>query len=329
MSTFTRRGLAPATACLLFLLTGMDAAASAPDYPSKPVRFVVPAAAGGGTDIIARMVATRLADALGQGVVVDNRAGGSHTIGTELVAIAPRDGYTLLFATNSLATHVTLYPKLPYHLVRDFAPVTLAAASPNLLAVHPSLPVQSVGELITLARQKPGQLNYGSSGNGGTGHLAMEMLKTMTSVNLVHIPYRSGGPALNALIAGEVSVLFGNIVAAVPQARAGRIRALGVTSRNRLVALPDIPTVAEAGVPGFEAIAWFGIFAPVGTPAAIVERLSTEIARIVKLPAVAERLKAEGAEPVGNRPHEFREFVRADIEKWARVIRSARITVDQ
>ena len=315
------------TCCIMAV--SLQAVPASAVYPERPVRFIVPAAAGGGTDIITRMIAARLAESLSQTVVVDNRAGGSHTIGTEIVAVAPRNGYTLLLATNSLATHVTLYPKLPYHLVRDFAPVTLAAVSPNLLVVHPTLPARSVPELIALARERPVRLNYGSSGNGGTGHLAMEMLKSMTSIQLVHIPYKSGGPALNALISGEVSVLFNNIVAAVPQARAGRIRALAVTSNHRLEALPDIPTVAEGGVPGFEALAWFGVFAPAGTPAPIVERLAAEISRIVKLPAVAEKLTAEGAGPVGNRPGEFRTFIRQDIDRWAKVIRSARISADQ
>jgi tripartite-type tricarboxylate transporter receptor subunit TctC len=274
------------------------------------------------------MIGAKLTEAWGQPVVIDNRPGGGTIIGTELVAKAPPDGYTILLCTNTHAVNASLYRKLPYDSIRDFAMVSLLATAPNILVVNSALPAATLGDFIALARAKPRQLNYGSSGNGGTGHLAMEMLKSMTRIDLVHIPYKGGGPALNAVLAGEVSALFNNIIATVPQVKAGRLRALGVTSSRRSPAIPEVPAIAEAGVPGFEAISWFGFFAPAGTPPEVVDKLSKEVGRILRQPEIAERLSGQGADPVGSTPKEFTSFMQADIGRWRKVVEFAHIQPD-
>jgi tripartite-type tricarboxylate transporter receptor subunit TctC len=304
-------------------------AASEATFPIRPLRWVVPYAPGGGGDILARSIAAKLTEAWGQPVIIDNRPGGGTIIGTDLVAKAPRDGHTILLATNTHAINPSLHSKLPYDSIRDFAPVTILATSPNVLLTNPAaVPARTVSELIAFAKARPGKLNYGSSGNGGTGHLAMEMLKSMTGISVVHVPYNGGGPAMKSLLGGEVSVMFNNILASVPQIKAGRVGALGVTGRSRSAALPDVPTVAEAGVPGFEATAWFCIFAPAGTPAPIVKKINAEAARILRLPDIKERLVSQGLEPVGNSPEEFSQFLRAELVKWSKVIKDAGIVAD-
>ena len=305
------------------------AAALKDNYSTKPLRWVVPYAPGGGGDILARSIALKLTEAWGQPVIIDNRPGGGTTIGTDLVAKAPPDGRTILLATNTHAINPTLRAKLPYDSIRDFAAVTMLATSPNVLLTNQAaVPSRTVAEFIAFAKSRPGKLNYGSSGNGGTGHLAMEMLKQMAGVSLVHIPYNGGGPAMTALLSGDVSVLINNILAAVPQIKAGRLGALGVTGRQRSPALPDIPTIAEAGIAGFDVTAWFCIFAPAGTPPAIVTKLSGEVARILKLPDINERLVGQGLEPVGSSPDEFSRFLRAEVVKWEKVIKAAGIVAD-
>ena len=316
------------TALLSLQPDAVTAAASTDNYPAKPLRWVVPYAPGGGGDILARLIAMRLAEVWGQPVIIDNRPGGGTIIGTDLVAKAPSDGHTILLATNTHAINPSLRAKLPYDSIRDFSPVSLLATSPNILVTNPAMPARTLGEFIVLAKSRPGTLNYGSSGNGGTGHLAMEMLKSMTGINLVHVPYNGGGPAMNALLSGEVSVLFNNILAAVPQVKAGRIGALGVTSRRRSPAVPDVPTIAEAGVPGFEAIAWFCVLAPGGTPPSIVKKLNTEFARILQLPNIRERLVSQGLEPVGSSVEEFAQFTRSEIVKWEKIIKAAGIVAE-
>ncbi len=317
------------TALLSTQLDAATVAAAKDNYPTKPLRWVVPYAPGGGGDILTRSIAVKLTEAWGQPVIVDNRPGGGTTIGTDLVAKAPPDGHTLLLATNTHAINPTLRAKLPYDSIRDFTAVTMLATSPNVLLTNPAaVPARTVSEFIAFAKSRPGKLNYGSSGNGGTGHLAMEMLKQMAGVSLVHIPYNGGGPAMTALLSGEVSVLFNNILAAVPQIKAGRLGALGVTGRHRSPALPGVPTIAEAGVAGFEVTAWFCIFAPAGTPPAIVMRLNAEVVRILKLPDITERLVGQGLEPVGNSPDEFSRFLRSEIVTWEKVIRAAGIVAD-
>ena len=297
-------------------------------YPVKPLRFVVPYAPGGGTDIIGRLVGTRLTEAWGQPVVIDNRPGGGTVIGTEVVARAPPDGYTVLLSTGTHAVNASLYPKLPFDPVRDFEPVGMIAVAPNVLVVHPSVPARSVRDLIALARQRPGQLAYASSGNGGTGHLAMEMLKQMAVIDAIHVPYKGAGPAVTAILSGEVGASINNMIALVPQIRAGRIRALGVTTTTRSAILPDVPAIAESGLAGFEASGWFGAWVPARTPAAVVDRLSAELGRIVRSPEVGEHLKAQGAEPIGNRPDAFARTIAADIVKWQKVLKATRITPD-
>ncbi len=310
-------------------IRGTDVRAAAEqNYPNRVLRIVVPFAPGGGTDILARLLGARLSEAWLQPIVIDNRPGGATVIGTELVAKAPADGYTLLISTGNFTVNPAMFPKLPFDTSRDFTPVSMLATAPNVLVVHPSLPVRSVRELIAFAKPRPRQINYGSSGNGGTGHLAMEMLKQMAGVDLVHIPYKGGGPALNAVLMGEVSVLFNNMIATVPHINSGRLRALGVTTKSRSPIAPEIPSIAESGLPGFEATGWFGAFVPAGTPDSIVQKLASEIARIVNLKDVRDLLLAQGAVPIGNSSREFGEFIRTDIERWKVTLASIRIVAD-
>ena len=304
------------------------AAAQRDGYPEKPLRLVVPASAGGGIDVLARLIGTKLTEAWGQPVIVDNRAGGGQTIGTEFVANSAPDGYTLLMASNAHAVLPSLYRKLSFDPVRDFVPISLLATSANVLVVHPSLPAGTLKQFIALAKSRPNEINYGSSGNGGTGHLAMERLKSMAGMRMVHIPYKTTAPLLNALISGEIAAAFNQIVITAPQVRAGRLRALAVSTAHRSAALPDVPTVAEAGVPGFEAAAWFGVLAPARTPSHIITKLNAEIVRIMKLRDVNERLSSEGVEVVGSTAEEFTAVVRSDVEKWGKVIKELRLVAD-
>jgi len=298
-------------------------------YPSKPVRFIVPSSPGGGTDIIARAIALKLSEAFGQQVVVDNRPGAGQMIGIELAAKSPADGHTILMAASTLAINPVMFKKVAYDPVRDFAPVTQAASLPNVLVVHPSLQAASLAELLALARQRPGQVAYASAGIGTSPHMSVELLKSMTGIDLVHVPYKGTAPGVVDLLAGQVSVMAPNVLTALPYIKAGRLRALAVTSAKRSDALPDVPTIAEAGaesgLSGYESAQWYGVLAPAGTPAEIVNRLYGEVARALRAGDVRERLAADGAEPVGSTPAEFAAFIRAEIEKWARVAKAARI----
>jgi tripartite-type tricarboxylate transporter receptor subunit TctC len=327
-SSCTRAALVVVCACGPQVVGAATPAGEERSYPVKPLRFVVPYAPGGGTDIVGRLVGARLTEAWGQPVVIDNRPGGGTVIGTEVVARTPPDGYTVLLSTGTHTVNASLYPKLPFDPVRDFEAVSLIAVAPNVLVVHPSVPVRSVRELLALARQRPGQLGYASSGNGGTGHLAMEMLKQMAAIDVIHVPYKGAGPAVNAILSGEVGASINNMIALVPQIRAGRIRALGVTTTTRSAILPDVPTIAESGLAGFEASGWFGAWVPAKTPVAIVNRLSAEIGRIVRSPEAGEHLKAQGAAPIGSRPDEFARTIVADIAKWRQVLKTTRIAPD-
>jgi tripartite-type tricarboxylate transporter receptor subunit TctC len=291
--------------------------------------MIVPAAPGGGADYVARLVSIKLTENLGQAVVIDNRAGASGTIAAEITAKSAPDGYTLLMAQSTsvvIAPHI--YQKLNYDTLKDFAPVTLVALVPNILVVHPSVPANSVKELIALAKAKPGQLNFPSSGSGAPSHLAGEMFKSMAGVNLVHVPYKGAGPAANALLAGEMQLMFAPIVAVLPQVKANRLRALAVTSAKRSPAAPDIPTIAEAALPGYDISSWFGIFAPARTPTAIVDTLYRETAQALKLPEIRARFASEGAEPVGSSPQEFAAYVRAEYAKYAKVVKDSGARVD-
>ena len=314
---------------LVALITALAASISqGADYPVKPLRLVVPYSAGGSTDTVARLVGQRLAERLGQQVVVDNRSGAGTLIGTEIAARAAPDGYTLLMATPPLAVNPTLYKKVPYVLERDFAAVTNIAASSNLLVVHPSLPAKSVGELIALLRAKPGHYTYGSSGIGGASHLATALFTSMAGVQAVHVPYKGGAPAVADLIGGRLDFMMANLTTAQPHIRAGRLRALGVGRKERTPLFPGLPTLAEAGVPGYEANNWNGMVAPRGTPRAVVERLHKEVVAVLGEPAVAERLTRAGLDPIGDTPAEFANYLKAEAGKWANVVKSAGIKAE-
>jgi tripartite-type tricarboxylate transporter receptor subunit TctC len=303
-------------------------AVAAAEYPTRPLRLVVPYAAGGSTDTVARIVGARLAERLGQQVVVDNRTGAGTLIGTAIVAQAQRNGYTLLMATPPLAVNPSLYDKVPYELERDFAAVTNVAASSNLLVVHPSLPAKSTPELIALLRAGGGKYNYGSSGVGGAGHLAMALFTSMAGVEATHVPYKGGAPAVADLVAGRLHMMMANLTTAQPHIRAGRLRALGVGTKNRTPLFPDLPTLAESGVPGYEANNWNGIVAPRGTPRSVIAKLHVEVSAVLKESAIQARLAAVGLEPIGDTPDEFAAYLRAEADKWARVIRQAGIRAE-
>jgi tripartite-type tricarboxylate transporter receptor subunit TctC len=297
-------------------------------YPTRPVRIIVPFAPGGGTDIIARIMAPRLAESLGQQVIVDNRPGGGTLIGAELAARAAPDGYTLFMGLNgTMAINPSLHRKLPYDPVKDFAPVTLVAIGPNVLVVHPSLPVKTVAELIMLARKHPNKLSYASSGIGGAPHLAGEMLKSMAGIELVHIPYKGAAPATTDLLAGHVQVMFAGLGPALPHVKSGRLRALAVAGARRTPALPETPTIAEH-LKGFEASSWFAVFVPAGTPKDTVARLHTDIVSVMARQDLQQPLLSQGYEPVTGTPVELAQLVREDTARWARVIREAGITAD-
>jgi tripartite-type tricarboxylate transporter receptor subunit TctC len=296
----------------------------AQEYPVKPIRLVVPFTPGGSTDILARLVAQKLTEAFGKQVIVDNRPGAGGVIGVELVAKAAPDGYTLVMGhIGTFAVNPTLYPKLPYDAVRDFQPITLVAMVPNLLSVHPGLPAKSVQELIALARAKPGSLHFGSGGNGSAAHLAGEYFKLLTKTDLVHVPYKGTAPAVTDLIAGNIAMMITGVPPQLAHVKAGRLRPLAVASAKRLPLFPELPTIAEAGVPGYEATQWYGVLAPAQTPRPIVARLNAEIVKAVRSAEVRERLATEAAEPVGDRPEEFHAFIKKEIARWAPVIRAS------
>ena len=304
-------------------------AAAAENYPVKPVRIIIGFSPGGYIDLTARLVAGPLAAALGQQVVVDNRTGAGGVVGTEMAARAAPDGYTL--TVGSVGTHAinqTLYRALPYNVLRDFQPVARLSDSPNILAVHPTLPVRSVGELIALARARPGQLMYASAGAGTSTHIAAVLLEFLAHIKLVHVPYKGGGPAIVDVVAGQVPVTFGTAASVSPHTRTGRLRGLAITGRQRSTLLPDLPTIAESGLPGYEMLNWLGLFAPAATPRAVVDRLGNEAIRIVRLPEVRNRLNAQGAEPSPLGTDEFAPFVKSEVEKWAKVVTATGMTAE-
>lgn len=309
--------------CGLVLLAG-HSGVNAQAYPSKIIRLIVPGPPAGGADILARTVAQKLTEAWGQQIVVDNRAGASGIIGTEFTAKAAPDGYTIMIGhSGTHAINVSLYPKIPYDPVRDFSPITLVAVTPNILVVHPSLPARSVKDLIAFAKARAGQITYASAGVGFSQHLAGELFASMAGVKMVHVPYKGSAAGMTDLIGGHVSLMFPNIPAAFPHVQSGRLRALGVTSLKRSSAVPSVPTIAESGLPGYEAVAWFGVFAPAGLSQDLVTRLNGEILRIIAQPDVREQITRQGGEPGGNSPVEFAVFVNAEIAKWAKVIKQS------
>src|SRR6185369_2392203 len=295
------------------------------DYPIRPVKVIVPSPPGGGTDILARVLAQHLSKALGQPFFVENKAGAGNMIGIEFVAHAAADGYTVLVVPSTLALNSVLYKKVPYDPVRDFVPVTLAATAPNVLVVNPALPAKSLAELIALARAKPGALSYGTPGIGTSPHLSMELLKSMAGIDLQHVPYRGTAAAVTDVIGGQIAVTFANALTAKPQVDAGRVRALAVSGPKRIEALPAVPPVAEAGVPGYEAMQWYGVVVPAGTPAPVIARLNAEAVKALQSDEMKEKLALDGAQPVGSTPAEFAALIRSELEKWTRVARAARI----
>jgi tripartite-type tricarboxylate transporter receptor subunit TctC len=295
------------------------------NYPSRPVRIVVPSPPAGGTDIIARVLAQYFSGEMGQQFFVENRPGAGNMIGIESVARAAPDGYTLLFVPSTLALNTVMYKKVSYDPVRDFAPITLAAAAPNVLVVNPKIPVRSVVELIVLAKERPGQLSYGTPGIGTSPHMSMELLKSLAGVDLQHVPYRGTAPAMTDVISGQIAAMFSNALTAKPQIDSGAVRALGVSSRKRSEALRDVPPIAEAGVSNYEATQWYGLLAPAGTPADIIARLNAQARAALETPEMREKLASDGAEPVGTTPEEFAAHIRHELEKWATVARAAKI----
>ncbi len=309
---------------LLAAIAAAGSAAAQP-YPSRPIRMIVPFSPGGATDTPARLIAQRLPEAIGQPVIIDNRPGAGSAIGSEIVAKAQPDGYTLLLTGTPFAAISTLYGNLRFDPARDFIAVMQVASAPNVLAVHPSLPVRSVRELIAAAQARPGGIDYSSGGSGGAQHLFMSLFLSMASINMTHVPYKGSGPATVDLLGGQVKVGLPGVAIAIPHAKTGRLVPLGVTSAQRISLMPDVPSIAEAGVPGYDATVWFGLLAPRGTPAITIALLHGEISRVIRLPEVESAYLATGTLPVTSTPAEFGAFVQAEIAKWGRVIREAGI----
>lgn len=298
-------------------------------YPARSIRMVVGYPPGGGTDIVGRMVAQKLSESFGHSVVVDNRGGATGNIGTEMVARAAPDGYTLLMGNVAPnAINVSLFAKIPFDPVNDFEPVSLVALTPNILIVHPSLPVRTVKEFVALAKMKPGELNYSSAGIGSSSHLAPELLAMLTGIQIVHVPYKGGGPGLIDLLSGQMQFMMTTTPAAMPHVKSGRVRALAVTSARRSQSLPDLPSVAEAGVKDYEVSTWYGVLAPARTSKAIVTRLHGEIVKLLAVPDIRDKLLSQGFEPVGGTPEEFGAYIKSEIAKWAKVIKTARIKAE-
>ncbi len=318
-----------ATTCLLTAMLIMASAAPAQTYPIRPIRWVVTYPPGGPTDVVARAIGAKLTEAWGQQIVIDNRAGAGGVIGTDIAAKAVPDGYTLLFGTSAgLTINPALNSKLPYDAVKDFAPVSLLVLNPQILVVHPAVPVNSVKELIALAKARPGQLNYASVGLGSPNHMGMELLKALTGIDIVHVPYKGTGPAITDLLGGQVQVMFNSMPSVIPLVASGKLKGLAVGSVQRSPAVPDIPTVAEAGVPGFENVTWYGMFAPAKTPHDIIVKLNKQVVQILASPEMAQRLASQGAEPRSSTPEELTKFMRVESERWKKVIKTAGIKVE-
>ncbi len=302
--------------------------APAQSYPAKAVRIVVPFPPGAGADIVTRLIAVKLGSAFGQQFVVDNRAGAAGHIGAEVAAHAAPDGYTLLSTPASIVISRSLYPKLNYDIEKDLDPVALIASAPFVLVVHPSLPVRNVKELIALARAKPGELYFASTGNGGTPHLATEIFKMQAKIDIVHVPYKGTPPAVTDLLSGQVQLMFANTLSVLPHVRSGRLRALAISSSKRSAAAPELPTVAESGMPGFDVSTWFGMLAPRGTPKEIIDRLDGEVRKIVQMADVRARLISQGADPIGSTPEEFRAYLKSELVKWEKAVKAVGVRIE-
>ena len=316
-----------ATATILTILVALSGApaGAADKYPQKPVRLVIPFSPGGGTDLLARAVSDRLTEALGATIIVDNRAGAGSTIGTAQVARAAPDGYTLLFTSASYTFAPNFYRDLPYDPIKDFKPITMFGSLPNVLVVHPSMPVKSVKELLALARKQPGEIHYGSAGRGSNVHLTTELFLYMAGIKMTQVPYKGMGPAQIGLISGEVQVLLPAFQSIFPFVKSGQVRALAITTKQRSPLLPDLPTLDESGVPGYDKSAWFGLFAPAAVPEPVITRIYQAVAKVLKDPEIVKRLAAEGAVARGEPPAEFDAFVRAELATWAKLIRDMKL----
>ena len=298
--------------------------AAAQSYPTKPIRFIAPFPPGGSTDFLARIVALKMSESMGQQVVVENRGGAGGTIGVELAARAAPDGYTIVMGhIGTFGVNPTLYPKLPYDAIKDFAPITLLAMVPNGMVVHPALPVRTVKDFLAIARAKPKALLYGSGGNGSATHLAAAYFELLAKIQLTHVPYKGTGPALIDLVAGQTSMMITGMPAVIPHTRSGRLRLLAVGNARRIALLPDVPTIAESGVPGYDATQWYGVLAPAGTPRELVMKLHVEMTKALTRPDVRDKLAADGAIPVGNTPEEFGAHIKAEIARWAPVVKAS------
>jgi len=315
--------------CLMAVTTGIAttaAAAAGDNYPSKPIRLVVPFTPGGSNDLVGRVLSQKLFEVWGQPVIIDNRPGGGSTIGIDVVVRAPPDGYTVLTTSGGVAMNVSLY-KLPFNPVKDLAPVILLAQMPYLLAVNPSLPAKSARDLVSLAKVQPGKVIFASSGAGTSSHLAMELFRSMAGIDMLHVPFKGGGPAVTSVMSGEVQGTFNVITGTLPYTRSGKLRALGVSSAKRVEVAPDIPTIGESGVAGYEMIAWYNVFAPARTPRAIVDRLNNEITRMLQMPDVRERLQTLGVTPLGGTPEALGKYLEFEITRWAKLIKEVGIQV--
>ena len=329
MTALRRRREWRVTPFAVALLCTAVAPAAAQNYPQKPIRFVVPFAAGGTTDIVSRLVGQKLAESIGQSVIIENRPGANGTVGSEIVAKAVPDGYTLLIGyLGTLAINPHLYAKLSYDPIRDFAPITLLASTTQAIVVHPSLPAKNIKELIALAKARPGQIAYAHAGIGAPSHLSGELFKMMAGVDLLHVPYKGGGALMSDLVGGHVAVSFGGLAAAMANVKSGKLRILAVASARRSPAMPDVPTVSESGLPGFEVPSWLGVLAPAATPRNIVNRLHTEIATVLQSQDVKDRLAAEGGEVIGSGPDQFGAYMRAELARWGKIVRDARIRAE-
>lgn len=325
MHLATKRSLARVLTCGIAVTACLQA--NAQSYPAKPIRLVVGFAAGGPTDIVGRTIAQSLHQGLGQPVITDNRPGAASNIAADHVARSAADGYTLLMGSISLANNATLYSKLSYNLLSDLAPVVRVTNSPFLLCVHPSIPVKSVPELVNFAKARPGQVQYATAGNGSGSHLFTELFASMAAIRVQSIPYKGAAPAISDMVAGQVAFVFDNVIAMVPLHNAGRVRCLAVSSSTRSSIAPAIPTMNEAGIKGYDAEAWFGVFAPAGTPPAVIERINAEVNRAVASPAVRQRFESLGAEPGGGSAPAFARYVREEVDRWGKVIRSAGVSL--
>ena len=323
MNAAVKRALGAGLCILSFAAAAQDG-----NFPARPIRIVVPVPPGGTVDIVTRVVAQKMTEVTGQSVVIDNRGGASTIIGTEIVVRAPADGYTLLSNTLPLVVNPTLFGKLPFDVERDLAPVCLVAAAPFVLVTHPAVPVKSVSDLISFAKSKPGTLKYGSSGNGTNLHVAAELFKMLTGADLVHVPYRGGGPALVALLGGEAQVSFLSLIAATPHIKAGKMRGLGITTLKRSPVMPDLAPIAESGVSGYEFSSWVGVLAPGNTPRKLVGTLNTYVVKALQLPGVSERFAAEGAEIVASTPEQFRDHLKSELKRWAKVVKDTGMRPD-